>query len=157
MSFLESLFWKAQRKQQRRRECCQAEALGNKSLTQSLLSLAALLSMIRGNSIISMSLGNQNSSGPSEMQNIQTDPRLIQAQYDALRELETRGREGFTARMNWTVLKPSKTQPRKTLFEAAWRYSTEYGCQRHGRKWTRPSSPTSGKPSSNRKRSPSRA
>lgn len=43
-------------------------------------------------------LGQLEQLGPSEMQNIQTDPRLMQAQYDALRELETRGREGFTAR-----------------------------------------------------------
>jgi hypothetical protein len=98
MSFLESLFGKPKESNKDAENAARAEALRQQKLnTESFVAGGAPV-YDQGQQYYFNELGQLEQLGPSEMQNIQTDPRLIQAQYDALRELETRGRDGFTAR-----------------------------------------------------------
>jgi hypothetical protein len=98
MSFLESLFGKPKESNKDAENAARAEALRQQKLnTESFVAGGAPV-YDQGQQYYFNELGQLEQLRPSEMQNIQTDPRLIQAQYDALRELETRGREGFTAR-----------------------------------------------------------
>jgi len=98
MSFLDGLFGKPKETNKDAENAARAEALRQQKLnTESFVAGGAPV-YDQGQQYYFNELGQLEQLGPSEMQNIETDPRLIQAQYDALRELETRGREGFTAR-----------------------------------------------------------
>jgi outer membrane lipoprotein SlyB len=98
MSFLDSLFNKPKESDTSAADAARADALRQSGINTKQFVAGGAPVYDQGQQYYFNELGQLEQLGPSEMQNIQTDPRLMQAQYDALRELETRGREGFTAR-----------------------------------------------------------
>jgi hypothetical protein len=98
MGFLDSLFKKPKESDTSAENAARAEALRQSKLAGDQFTAGGAPVYNQGQQYTFNELGQLEQLGPSEMQNVQTDPRLMQAQYDALRELETRGREGFTAR-----------------------------------------------------------
>lgn len=98
MSFLDSLFKKPKESDTSAEDAARAEALRQSELNTKQFVAGGAPIYDQGQQYSFNELGQLEQLGPSAMQNIQTDPRLMQAQYDALRELETRGKEGFTAR-----------------------------------------------------------
>lgn len=98
MSFLDSLFKKPKESDTSAEDAARAEALRQSELNTKQFVAGGAPIYDQGQQYTFNELGQLEQLGPSAMQNIQTDPRLMQAQYDALRELETRGKEGFTAR-----------------------------------------------------------
>lgn len=98
MGFLDQLFGKPSESNKDAENAARAEALRQSRLASEGFIAGGAPVYQPGQQYYFNELGQLEQLGPSEMQNIQTDPRLMQAQYDALRELETRGREGFTAR-----------------------------------------------------------
>jgi len=98
MGFLDGLFGKPKETNKDAENAARAEALRQQGINTQQFVAGGAPVYDQGQQYYFNELGQLEQLGPSEMQNIQTDPRLMQAQYDALRELETRGREGFTAR-----------------------------------------------------------
>lgn len=98
MGILDGLFGKPKETNKDAENAARAKALREAGLASDQFIAGGAPIYSQGQQYTFNELGQLEQLGPSEMQNIQTDPRLMQAQYDALRELETRGRDGFTAR-----------------------------------------------------------